>query len=283
VLLALAAGLAAASCVAHCEEAEATGAALVNFNPKNFSHPTEITNKWMPSKPGMRWRYSGISVEDDGKVVRHEIEMTITDLVKTIGGVQTVVSYELDWNDNELVEAELSFLAQDDNGNVWRLGEYPEEYEDGKLTRAPAWIHGLEGARAGTMMQASPRVGSPGYSQGWAPTVGWKDYAQTYAVGKTVMVKTGSYEDVIVIKETAKGEKDAAQLKYYAPNVGNVKVGWIGDKRLAQESLELVEFQQVDEKTLADVRQRSIDLEKSAYKHGGKAYKPTTPIFSPHL
>jgi hypothetical protein len=283
VLFALAAGLAAALCVAQAEEAKANGAAPVKFDPKKFSHPTEITNKWMPSKSGMRWSYSGTSVEDDGKVVRHQIEMTITDLVKVIGGVQAVVSYELDWNDNELVEAELSFLAQDDDGNVWRLGEYPEEYEDGKLIKAPAWIHGLEGARAGIMMQASPRVGSPGYSQGWAPAVGWKDRAQTYAVGQRVMVKTGSYEDVIVIKETARGEKDAAQLKYYAPNVGNVKVGWIGDKRLAQERLELVEFEQVDEKTLADVRQRAIDLEKSAYQHGGKAYNPTTPVFSPKL
>jgi hypothetical protein len=271
-------GLCSVPCLGHTQQAKASGAAAVKFDPKKFSHPTEITNKWMPSMPGMRWSYSGTSVEDDGKVVRHQIEMTITDLVKVIGGVRAAVSYELDWNDSELVEAELSFLAQDDDGNVWRLGEYPEEYEDGKLIKAPAWIHGFEGARAGIMMQASPRVGSSGYSQGWAPAVGWKDRAQTYAFGQRVMVKTGSYEDVIVIKETARGEKDAAQLKYYAPNVGNVKVGWIGGKRLAQETLELVEFEQVDAKTLGGVREKALELEKSAFKHGGKAYEKTEPM-----
>jgi len=280
VLLALTAGLAAAPCIAQAEQGEAMGAAPGKFDPKKFSHPTEITNKWLPSKPGMRWSYSGNSVEDDGKVVRHQIEMTITDLVKVIGGIQTVVSYELDWHDNELVEAELSFFAQDDDGNVWRFGEYPEEYEDGKLIKAPTWIHGFEGARAGIMLEASPRVGTPSYSQGWGPAVGWKDRAQTYQVGQKVTVKAGSYEDVIVIKETAKGENDAAQLKYYAPNVGGVQVGWIGDKRLARERLELVAFEQVDEKTLADVRQKAIELEKSAYRHGGKAYNPTMPISS---
>jgi hypothetical protein len=276
-ILTLLAGLALVPCVGHAQQAKAVGNELEKPDLNKFSHPTEITNKWLPCKPGMRRSYSGTSVEDDGKVVPHQIEVTITDLVKTIGGVRTVVSYDLDYSDNELVEAELSLLAQDDDGNVWLFGEYPEEYEDGKLIKAPAWIHGFEGARAGIMMKAVPRLGTPSYSEGWAPAVGWKDRAVPYQVGQKVTVKAGSYEDVLVIKETAKGEKDAAQLKYYAPNVGNVQVGWTGDKRLTQETLELVKLEQVDDKTLAEVREKALALEKSAYKHGGKAYDRTSP------
>ena len=276
--LALVAGFALLPELGDAQQARSPGAEPAKFDAKKFSHPTQITNKWMPSTPGMRWSYSGTSIEDDGKVVPHQIEVTVTDLLKTIGGVQTVVSYDRDWADNELVEAELSFFAQDDDGNVWRFGEYPEEYEDGKLIKAPAWIHGFEGAKAGIMMEASPRVGTPSYSQGWGPAVGWKDRAQTYQVGQKVTVKAGSYDDVIVIKETAQGEKDAIQLKYYAPEVGNVQVGWTGDKRLAQETLELVKFEKVDEKTLAQVGQKALELEKSAFKHGGKAYARTEPM-----
>ena len=273
-MLMLLAGSGLLPCTVHAQQAAAEPA---KFDRKKFSHSTDINNKWMPSKPGMRWTYSGTSVEDDGKVVRHRLEVTITDLVKPIGGVQTVVSYDLDYSDNELVEAELSFFAQDDDGNVWRFGEYPEEYEDGKLIKSPAWIHGFENARAGIMMEASPRLGTRSYSQGWGPAVGWKDRAVTFQIGQKVAVKAGSYEDALVIKETAVGEEDAAQLKYYAPNLGNVRVAWTGDRRLTQETLELTKFEQVDEKTLAEVRAKALALEKSAYEHGAKAYNRTRP------
>ena len=120
------------------------------YDPKNFHRSTNIDNKWLPMKPGMRWVYEGTTVEDDGEVVPHRIEIYVTDLTKIINGVRTVVSYDLDYTDGELEEAELAFYAQDNDGNVWRFGEYPEEYDDGMVVDAPAWIDGLAGARAGT-------------------------------------------------------------------------------------------------------------------------------------
>ena len=57
---------------------------------------------------------------------------------------------------------EIAFFARDD-GNVWILGEYPEEYEDGVLEKAPAWIHGAEGSKAGTLMPANPRPDTPSF------------------------------------------------------------------------------------------------------------------------
>jgi hypothetical protein len=244
---------------------------------KKFNTPTDISNNWMPMKPGTRWIYEGVAVEDDGKVVPHRIESTVTDLVKSIAGIRTVVTYDVDYSDNELVEAELAFCAQDDEGNVWRFGEYPEEYEDGKFVKAPAWIHGFEGARAGIMMQAAPRLGTPSYSQGWGPAVGWRDRAATYRMGERTSVPAGSYEDVLVIKETARGETDAQQLKYYAPGVGNVRVGWTGDGRKAKEVLELVKVERLDAKALAEIREKALALEKSAYRHSRNVYARTKP------
>jgi hypothetical protein len=263
--------------IGHGQHGKNTGERLETLDLKKFSRSTEITNRWMPMKPGMRWIYEGSTIEDEGKVVPHRIEVTTTDLVKTISGVRTVVSYDVDYSDHELVEAELAFYAQDNDGNVWRFGEYPEEYEDGKLIKAPAWIHGFEGARAGIMMQAAPRLGTLSYSQGWGPAVGWTDRATTYQMGQKVSVPAGSYEDVLVIKETARAEKDAEQLKYYAPGVGNVRVGWTGNGAKTKEILELVKIEQLDAKAQAEIREKALRLEKSAYKHSRNAYARTIP------
>ena len=68
--------------------------------------------------------------------VPHRFVMNVTDLTKVIGGVRSVVTWDLDYTDGELVEAELAFFAQDKEGNVWRMGEYPEEYDGRKVRRS---------------------------------------------------------------------------------------------------------------------------------------------------
>jgi len=240
-----------------------------------FGRSTIIDNNWLPMKPGTRWTYEGTSVEDDGKLVPHKIIVAITDLTKTIAGIRTVVSYDLDYSDRELVEAELAFYAQDDEGNVWQFGEYPEEYEDGKFVKAPTWIHGLQGGRAGIMMPAQPRLGTPSFAQGWGPSVGWKDRAVVYQVGQRVLVPSGLYENVLVVKESATGEQDAAQLKYYAPGLGNVRTGWTGTGAKVMETLELVKVEQLSAAVQADIDTKAMQLERSAYRHSKNAYAKT--------
>jgi hypothetical protein len=127
------------------------------------------------------------------------------------------------------------------------------------------------------MMKAQPRLGTPSYSQGYGPKVGWIDRGQTYQVGQEVAVGTNRYTDVLVIKETARSEGDAAQLKYYAAGIGNIKVGWMGTEEKTKEALELVRVEQLDAKALADVRAKALALEKSAYKRSKAVYGPTRP------
>ena len=229
-------------------------------------------------KPGTRWTYEGTSREDDGKIVPHRITETITDLTKTLGGIRTAVSYDLDYSDNELVEAELAFYAQDDDGNVWQFGEYPEEYEDGRFIRAPTWIHGLKGSRAGIIMPADPKPGTSGFSEGWGPAVGWKDRGIVYQTGQKVSVPAGAFDGVLVIKESAAGEKDAEQLKYYAAGTGSVRTGWLGSDAETTETLELVKFEQLDRKALGEANQRALRLEKDAYGRSKDVYAKTSRL-----
>jgi hypothetical protein len=65
------------------------------------------------------------------------VVFTVTDLVKVVDGVTSRVVHDVDRQDGEVTEAELAFFAQDDRGNVWNLGEYPETFENGKFAGAP--------------------------------------------------------------------------------------------------------------------------------------------------
>jgi hypothetical protein len=249
-----------------------------DFDAKKFTNPANIDNKWMPLAPGTRFVYEGTTIEDDGTAVPHKVVINVTDLTKVIGGIRSVATWDLDYSDGELVEAELAFFAQDNDGNIWRMGEYPEEYDAGKVVAAPAWIHGLDEAHAGIMMKANPQPGTPSYSEGWAPTVGWTDRGKVDQIGQTAVVPAGSYRNVLIIAETSAAEAGAEQLKYYAPGVGNVKVGWRGAKEKTKETLELIRVERLDAKATAALRAEALKMEKSAYTRSKNVYGRTTPL-----
>ncbi len=248
---------------------------LEDFDPSNFDRPTSIDNQWFPLQPGTKFVYEGITVEG-GRSVPHRIVFIVTDLTKQIAGLRTVVAWVSDYSDDELVEAEVAFYAQDSDGNVWSLGEYPEVYENGKLVEAPAWIPGFKGARAGIVMKAEPEVGLPSYSQGWGPAVDWTDRGQVVDMGQRTCVAVDCYEDVLVTEEFSRSEPDAFQIKYYAPGVGNVRVSWRGADA-TKEELELVQLVQLDPQALATARAAALELESSAYKISKEVYDQTQP------
>ena len=250
-----------------------------DFDPTAFDSPTDIDNGWLPLKPGTQWIYEGVTVEDDEEVP-HSIEFTVTDLTKEIDGIETVVVYVVDISDDQLVEAEIAFYAQDNDGNVWYFGEYPEEYEDGELVDAPAWLHGREDAKAGIKMMANQQLGTPPYFQGWGPAVEWTDYAKVDEIVQETCVPVDCYDGVLVIAESSLEEEHAYQLKFYAFNVGNVRVGWRGADA-TQEELELVEFVQLDPEALAEIRALALELEANAYENAEDVFAGTPPSQGP--
>jgi hypothetical protein len=256
----------------------ATGQLPENIDAGRFGRSHQIDNPWIPLKPGTRFVYEGTTIEDDGTPVPHRVVINVTDLTKLIGGVRTVVTWDLDYSDGELVEAELAFFAQDTTGIVWRMGEYPEEYEEGKFVAAPAWIHGFEDARAGIMMLANPQLGTPSYAEGWGPAVNWTDRGQVDQMGQKTCVPVACYEEVLVIAETSAGEAGAQQLKYYARGVGNVRVGWRGAGEKTKETLELTRVEQLDAVGLAEMRASALEMERNAYERSKAVYAHTPPV-----
>ena len=246
------------------------------LDTSRFSNSTNITNSWMPLRPGMQWALEGTAVNDEGNSFVRRIEFSVTDLTKEIAGVRTVVAWIVDYNDGEIVEKEIAFYAQDDEGNVWYFGEYPEEFENGEFVKASPWIHGIQDARAGIKMVAQPQLGIPSYYQGWGPAVDWSDYGQIDQMGLETCVQVDCFANVLVIAESSLGEVDAYQLKSYAPGVGEIQVGWRGEDA-SQEDLQLVELVQLGPGELADVNAQAIDLERHAYEISQDVYALTSP------
>jgi len=248
-----------------------------DFARASFGHPTVVDNQWLPLTPGTMRVFEGTTFEDGGSV-SHRLVSTVTDLVKPVAGVRNVVVWEQDFRGGALAEAELAFFAQDDNGNVWHLGEYPAEYEGGKIVATPAWIDGIKGARAGIEMTADPKVGDGDYAQGYAPPpVNWADRGQPYTLGRRTCVPVGCYKGVLVIREFERSKPDASQLKYYARGVGNVRVGWLGANDQDHEVLVLKRFEKLDAKAMARVRRLALLLERYAYERSKAVYGGTAP------
>jgi hypothetical protein len=247
------------------------------YDRTNFSNSTRIDNKWFPMQPGTQYIYEGFTENDEGQRIPHRLIITVTNATKVIDGVRNVVLWDRDYQDGELVEAEIAFFAQADDGDIWHFGEYPEEYEGGEFVAAPTWIHGLKGAQAGITVRADPKPGDPSHAQGWGPEVGWTDRARVHKVGQRTCVPAGCYENVLVIAEYSKEEPDAAQYKYYAPGVGLVRVGFSGADP-TRETLQLVKIIKCTPAQRARARAQALKLEKHAYQVSKAVYAKTAPM-----
>jgi hypothetical protein len=249
---------------------------VAQFDPANFPSPPKIDNQWNPLTPGMQFTLAG-EADRGGGLLPHRVVSTVTDLTKMINGVRTAVILERDVNEGALQEAELRFEAQDIAGNIWNLGEYPEEYEDGKFSAAPdVWLAGLAKAEAGNSMPADPQLGTPEYLQGWSPDIEFLDCAKVSKMQQRTCVPVGCYENVMIIDERSPLDPASGrQLKYHAPGVGNVRVGFVDDPE--GEVLVLAQVAQLSPEELIKVRQDTLKLEEHAYKISG-LYRQTPPL-----
>ncbi|TCO54219.1 hypothetical protein [Actinocrispum wychmicini] len=229
----------------------------LTLHRNDFPAVPKVDHKFFPLVPGTKWVLKGTV---DGAA--HTVVTTVTDLTKVIDGVPSMVLLDEDFGPHHAIqEAELAFMAQDKQGAVWNLGEYPEEYENGVFTGAPnVWISGLAKAHAGIGMLANPTVGTPAYLQGLAPAIEFKDCAQVFQTGQHTCVTTGCYDDVLVTDEF--GPLDPAgghHRKFYAPGVGVVRVDAIGDTH--PEILQLTRFRHLCPAGVTRARDRALALD----------------------
>ena len=152
-------------------------------------------------------------------------------------------------------------FAKDRAGNIWNLGEYPEEYPGGVFTGAPnTWFAGVEDAEPGIHMPMLKPADEPEYVQGSVPSIDFLDCGQIVETGASVCVPAGCFDDVLVVHERSPLDPSGGiQVKYHAPGVGIVQIGALDDPE--GETLVLTEFNRLDpgELQTADKEARILD------------------------
>lgn len=185
-----------------------------------------IDNPYLPLLPGARWVYEH---EEDGEVERTEV--VVTDIEKEILGIDVTVVRDTVTLEGALVEDTLDWFAEDEDGNVWYLGEETAEYENGEVVSTEgSWEAGVDGAQPGIVMLADPERGDA--------------YRQEYDAGNAEdmaeVVRVRRRDEVLVTREWTPLEPEVVEEKRYEPGVGLVleivKRGGRGRTELVEHS-----------------------------------------------
>ena len=175
----------------------------VPFHPDRFHEATEIDNEFLPMVPGTRHVYTGTT-----SAGAHQIVSTVTDLTKVVDGVKARVVHEVDIQDGQVAESELTLFAQDDAGNVWNLAEYPEDLQRQRaIHRSPGHLGGRPAEHQGRDPHAggsrAADVRNKLYLQGSSPSIDFLDCARVRFVDRTTNVPVGRFHDVLTTWETS--------------------------------------------------------------------------------
>jgi len=204
------------------------------FNVLNFNNPTLINNTYLPFKPDDPLLYQ-VETEDGVETIVIEV----LDTSRVVNGVECVVVREREYLDDLLMEETHDWFVQDDDGNVWYMGEEVINYEyndDGELIGTNdegSWEAGVDGAEPGIIMKADLVVGDS-YQQEYYEGVA-EDMAEIAELDVMVELEDGTiYENCLKILEWDPLEEDSDEFKYYAPGVGLVKEEDVGGDEMLE-------------------------------------------------
>ena len=193
------------------------GSETVTLDPAEFT--TKVDNPYFPLRVGSRWVYR----ETDKEGARQKVVVTVTDRTRMIAnGVTARVVRDVVTEDGEFAEVTDDWYAQDGDGNVWYLGEQTTEYQNGEpVTTAGSFEAGVDGAQAGVIMPAKPRIGLRYRQEFYAGEA--EDRAKVLSVKEEASVPFGDFERVLKTKDVAPLPPRAFEQKLYARGVGLVE------------------------------------------------------------
>jgi hypothetical protein len=184
-----------------------------------FSHPTEITNPFLPLAALKQDVLEGKEGKKNVRIERTRMPQTKTFQIDG-QAVEAMVVEDREYENGALTEATLDYFAQADDGTVYYLGEDVDEYRNGKVVgHSGAWLYGKDTRNPGVMMPANPKIGDKFRSED-VPKITW-EADEVIALYETVTVPAGVFSNCLKIKEVL--SDGAIEYKYYAPGVGCVK------------------------------------------------------------
>ena len=187
----------------------------IPFDRDNFVRV--VDNRFFPLIPGTRYVFKGIEdneTETNVTIVTHDR--------KNILGISAIVVFDRVFVHGALKERTFDWYAQDKQGNVWYLGEDTKEFENGRVvSTAGTWLAGRNGAKAGVIMLAHPRIGDK-YRQEFLAGEA-EDVARVVDKGLDVRVPYGSFHNCVKTVEVTRLEPGLEEGKVNCPGVGFVK------------------------------------------------------------
>jgi len=188
--------------------------------PANFTNSTVVDNPYFPLEMGKKYIYEGQTKDGFERI---EIQRLST--AKTVMGIACAVVNDKVWIDGTLVEDTDDWYAQDNNGNVWYMGEYVTDYNpDGSVKdHDGSWEAGVDGAKPGINMLADPMVGMSYRQEYYFDEA--EDEAKVIAVSLMVTIPFGMFNNCIKTEEWTALEPGIVGHKTYAPGIGIIKDG----------------------------------------------------------
>ena len=178
---------------------------------------TRITNPYFPLPLGRRLIYRGVK---DGKTQKDVV--TVTRRTRLVAeGIRARVVTDVATHNGVLLEKTADWYAQDENGNVWYVGERTAAYNpDGTVDTSGSWEAGVHDAEPGIVMKAHPRIPvayRQEYLRGEAEDTAW-----VVRTNGTVTVPYRTFHAVLTTLEATRIEPGLYDKKVYARGVGIV-------------------------------------------------------------
>jgi len=192
------------------------------YNPEilsaNFTNSTTLTNPYLLFAPGKKYIYEAQT--EDGL---ERVEVQRLAATKIVMGITCIMVNDKVWLAGNLIEDTDDWYAQDNDGNVWYMGEDVDNFNpDGNLKdHAGSWEAGVDGAKPGIVMLADPKPGMT-YRQEYYFNEA-EDEAEVLELGLSVSVPFGAFTNCLKTREWTELESDVNENKFYAPGIGLVK------------------------------------------------------------
>ena len=194
-----------------------------NLDAGRFSQSLIINHRYLPLTPGDVYTY-----EVDTEEGLERIIVEVLDETREVAGIAAMVVRDRVFLDNVLIEDTLDWFAQDDDGNVWYMGETVDNYEYDEagnllgINHDGSWEAGVDDAQPGITMPADPRIGDS-YRQEYLPDEA-EDIAAIAGLEVTVELRDGSSYSTLKTRDWNPLDVEAGvEFKYYADGVGLVR------------------------------------------------------------
>ena len=186
------------------------------LDPADFT--TTIDNPYFPLPVGRTLVYQGVK---DGQSQVDTV--TVTNKTKLVAeGIMARVVTDVATHDGAKLEETSDWYAQDDQGNVWYLGEDTKHYlPNGKVDTSGSWEAGVHDAEPGMVMEANPQI-PDAYRQEFLSNQA-EDTAWVVERGGSVTVPYGTLKSALTTLEATRLEPGAYDQKIYAPGIGIVR------------------------------------------------------------